>query len=115
MSFAETTPQVRNKTKTITRRLGWLTLKAGDMIQPCLKCMGLKKGEKIQKVGKPVKILRVTRSRLDTITKSDVVKEGFPDWTKQQFITFFCKLNKCQPSTVVTRIRFKYTEDTQDE
>jgi len=47
MSFAMTTKQVRNQTKTVTRRFGWWFLKAGDIVQPVEKAMGLKKGEKI--------------------------------------------------------------------
>jgi len=47
MSFFLTTDQIRNKTKTVTRRDGWLFLKPGDIVQACVKCQGLKKGEKI--------------------------------------------------------------------
>jgi len=32
ISFALTTQQVRNRTKTVTRRAGWLFLKAGDIL-----------------------------------------------------------------------------------
>ena len=46
MSFAMTTEQVRNQTKTVTRRQGWRFLNAGDILQPVVKGMGLKKGEK---------------------------------------------------------------------
>ena len=47
MSFALTTEQVRNRTKTVTRRLGWATAKAGDIVQPIVKGQGLKKGERV--------------------------------------------------------------------
>lgn len=32
MSFMLTTERVRNKTKTVTRRLGWQNLKRGEII-----------------------------------------------------------------------------------
>ena len=34
MSFALTTKQIKSRTKTVTRRLGWTFLKPGDLIQP---------------------------------------------------------------------------------
>ncbi len=50
MSFAMTTEQVRNQTKSVTRRFGWWFLKPGDEVQPVVKGMGLKKGDQIEKV-----------------------------------------------------------------
>ena len=108
MSFAETTPQIRNRIKTVTRRLGWAALKKGDLVQPCLKCMGLKKGEKIQKIGPPIRILSTGFEPLDTITQEDIVKEGFPDLTVEGFITFFQRINRCPRNAAVNRIEFEY-------
>lgn len=51
ISCALTTQQILDQSKDVTRRLGWLHLKAGDLIQPVKKCMGLKPGEKIEKLG----------------------------------------------------------------
>jgi len=42
ISFALTTKQIRNRSKTVTRRLGWLHIKKGDVLNACVKCMGLK-------------------------------------------------------------------------
>jgi len=39
MSFALTTNQVLEQTKSVTRRFGWKFLKAGDLVQPVLKSM----------------------------------------------------------------------------
>jgi hypothetical protein len=44
ISFALTTTQVQNRTKTVTRRLGWNNLKPGDRLQPIYKGMGVEKG-----------------------------------------------------------------------
>ena len=41
MSFMLTTEQVRNKTKTVTRRLGWWFLKPGEIVNAVEKGMGL--------------------------------------------------------------------------
>jgi hypothetical protein len=46
MSFALTEQQILDGTKDVTRRLGWLFLKRGDLIRPVRKCMGLKRGER---------------------------------------------------------------------
>lgn len=50
MSFSLTTPQMRDRTKTLTRRLGWYSLKPGDRVQAVVKGMGLKKGEKVERL-----------------------------------------------------------------
>lgn len=108
MSFALTTEQVENKTKTVTRRLGWNNLNPNDLIQPVVKCMGLKKGEKQQLIGKPIKVKSISVQRLYQITKADVILEGFPTMSKEDFITMFCKANKCSRDVKVNRIEFEY-------
>ena len=62
ISFALTTDQFRARTKTVTRRLGWETLKAGDILMGCERCQGLKKGEKIKQLG-PIRVVGVSRER----------------------------------------------------
>jgi len=111
MSFFKTAGQIRSETKTITRRLGWTFLKPGDRVMACVKCQGLRKGEKIEKI-RSLLITKVSRERLDTITQEEVIKEGFldriPNKSRYLFIDMFCELNKCPPNTMVTRIEFKY-------
>ena len=36
-----------------------------------------------------------------------IVREGFPEWTPQQFIAFLCKKTNAQPANKITRIEFK--------
>ena len=48
MSFMITTEQIKNRTKTVTRRLGWNFLKPGEVVNACEKCRGLKAGQKVQ-------------------------------------------------------------------
>ena len=115
MSFALTTPQVLAQTKDVTRRLGWLHLKAGELFQPVEKGMGLKRGEKVRKLGNPVRVLSAEPQplfqllQLDQIGWLETRREGFPDMPPTDFIAFFCQTHKqCWPSTTVTRIEFSY-------
>ena len=105
MSFSMTTAQFRAGTKTVTRRLGWLSARPGDRVMGVEKAMGLKKGEKQVKLGEIV-LTDVRRERLDAITAEDCAREGFPEMTPGDFIAFACKAFRCKPDTVVTRIEF---------
>lgn len=107
MSFALTTPQFKSKTKTVTRRLGWWFLKPGDIVQGVEKAMGLKKGEKIKRLSQ-IEILSLRTEALNDITQEDVIKEGFPDWTPDDFISFICDHYKVKPDVLVNRIEFEY-------
>lgn len=115
MSFALTTGQVLDQSKDVTRRLGWLHLKAGDRFQPVKKCMGLKPGEKIEKLGPPVRVVSVRREQLRRITdelhygRSECRREGFLHLSSEEFVAMFCATHKgCTPDTVITRIEFSY-------
>jgi hypothetical protein len=114
MSFMLTTEQYRNRTKTVTRRLGWQFLKPGAILNGVEKGMGLKKGEKVVKLGQH-QVVSVRREPLRTMLDDlaygteECQKEGFPDMTPQQFVEMFCQSHRgCEPGTVVTRIEFEY-------
>jgi hypothetical protein len=114
ISFSMTTRQFRAKTKGVTRRMGWTTLKPSDRLMGCEKCMGRKPGEPLVRLG-PIAILSVRRERLDRMITEPAYgyeecrKEGFPEMTPRQFVDMFCASHKgCKPSTVVTRLRFEY-------
>ena len=109
MSFALTTPQFLARTKTVTRRIGWSFLKPGDLICGVKKSMGLKKGEKIERLG-VIRILSIKKARLLHITQSDVVKEGFPDWTPAQFIQMLVDHYNITGAKILNRIEFEYVE-----
>lgn len=112
-SFMLTQKQYLAQTKTVTRRLGWAFAQVGDVVNGCEKCQGLKKGEKIVKMGQH-QIIALRWERLDRMIdepkygKSECVAEGFPDMTPHQFVEMFCKANKCLPETVAHRMEFKY-------
>lgn len=119
MSFALTTPQVLDQSKDVTRRLGWLHLKVGDQFQPVKKCMGLKPGERIERLGSPVRVVSVRREHLDSMVtnwvdgRSECRREGFPEMTPEQFVAMFCATHKgCTPETIITRIEFAYEVQT---
>ena len=107
MSFMLTTAQIRAKTKTVTRRIGWRFLKAGEQIQACVKCQGLKPGEKIQRLC-VLEVVSVRREPLESISQQDVRAEGFPHLTPAEFIEMFCSAMGCRPESEVTRIQFVY-------
>ncbi len=116
MSFALTTEQVRQQQKTVTRRLGWRFAKRGDLVQPVVKSQGLKKGETVEHIGGPIRIVNVRRERLNLMASRylyDPVLEGFPHLTNEEFVEMFCAHNGCKPFAEVTRIEFEYTEPSQ--
>lgn len=110
ISFMLTTEQVRTRQKTVTRRLGWKDLKRGDVLDACVKCMGLKPGEKVERLA-TIRVLDVQRVPLWRITNDDVAREGFPGKSAEWFIEMFTREMKVKPSTEVTRIEFEYLED----
>jgi hypothetical protein len=108
MAVALTREQVRDRSKTVTRRHGWLMLKPGDTVTLCEQVQGLKKGEHPVRIT-DVEIVSVRRERLDAITPEDVAAEGFPGWSVEKFIRFFNGTHKgCEPGTVITRIEWRY-------
>jgi len=112
MSFALTTEQIKNKTKTVTRRAGWKFLKQNDFVQPVEKIMGLKKGEKIEKIGTPIKIISVRREALIQMHSEPMAtaREGFPSMSVSDFIQMFCKHFKKKTYEIITRIEFIYSD-----
>jgi hypothetical protein len=112
-SFAETTLQIRNKSKTVTRRMNWLWAKVGMLLLPVDRCMGFKKGEHPVIIQCPIRIIRIDREQLYKIEDhpGDCEKEGFPEMNESEFMQLFCRINKkCTTLTPITRIEFEYTE-----
>jgi len=107
MSFALTTEQFKNQTKTVTRRTGWKFLKAGDLIMGCKKCMGLKPGEQIERLGL-IRITSVSTECLFIISDDEVHAEGFPDKDSAWFIRMFTEHMGGDAFQDVTRIGFEY-------
>lgn len=133
MSVAHTEAQVRDRSKTVTRRLGWRKLRPGHEVTLCPKVMGRRRRcpwcsaseggrtrERCARCGwsgyvvdpldriVTVIVLSAFREPLDLITPSDVVAEGFPDWTPEQFIDFYVRTFKVDREQELTRIEWRY-------
>jgi hypothetical protein len=113
MSFQLTTEQMRARTKTVTRRLGWRDLQPGTVLQAVEKCQGLRKGERVQKLG----VIRVVNVRREYLTlllhkhdyaAAEMVAEGFPGMDGRSFVEMFCRANNCFITEFVTRIEFEH-------
>lgn len=107
MSFSMTTEQVRNRTKTVTRRFGWWPLKPGDKLCAVEKGQGLKKGERVKRICQ-IEVVSVREEYLSEITYSDCILEGFPDLEPGEFIVMLCKSSGRSQYDAVNRIEFKY-------
>lgn len=108
-----TTVQVRNKSKIVTRRLGWKNVKPGERLQAVVKCQGLKPGEKVQKLC-VIEVISVKREPLIRMIQwkrygfSETKNEGFPNLSPKEFVAMFCHEMKCDRGEIITRIEFKY-------
>ncbi len=117
ISFALTTDQVRAKTKTVTRRTGWRTLKPGTLLQPVVKAQGIPKGGHVEKIGGPIRVVSVRRESLrlpatmnGVVEYREVAAEGFPAMSWREFMVMFCSTHGCTPDAEVTRIEFEYVD-----
>ena len=109
ISFGKTQTQFLAGEKTVTRRLGWRILTAGARLLAVDRVMGFKRGESAQVFGE-IEVISVRREPLNAISLADVAAEGFPQWSPQQFIKFFCEFARCSPDAEVTRIEFRRIE-----
>jgi hypothetical protein len=115
MSFMHTTKQFRNRTKTVTRRLGWWNLKPGDIVMGAEKCQGLKKGEHIRPLG-AIRIVSIRSEPLYFITPEDCAREGFPGMQPVDFVKLFMGIHRdIDPETTVNRIEFEYIDPAQPD
>lgn len=111
MSFSMTTEQVRNRTKTVTRRKGWDFLKPGDVVNAVVKSMGLKKGEKVERICQ-IRVLSIRSERLMHMDPMDCVREGFPEWSVYEFAEFITGETNWHESKRMkyNRIEFQYID-----
>lgn len=112
ISFMLTLPQMEERIKDVTRRDGWWNLTPGTSLMAVKKGMGLKRGEKIERLY-PILVLDVRRDKLSLLTENieygyaEVLREGFPNMHPWEFVQFFCDTHKCQPTKLVNRIEFR--------
>lgn len=108
ISFALTKDQFYTRNKIVTRRLKWLNLKPGTLLQGVVKGMGLKAGESIEPLA-VIRVIDVRREPLNAITQQDVWFEGFQFLTVDEFVEMFCLHHPgVEPTTEITRIEFRF-------
>lgn len=124
MSFALTTAQILDRSKTVTRRMGWKNLKPGDQIRAVKKAMGFKKGEKVGPPLAVIEVVSVRREPLDAMLDDpkyghdEFLAEGFTfddrvDTYAQLCVwcAWFAESHGCDVSDEVTRIEFRYVDE----
>lgn len=117
MSVAFTEQAVRDRTKTVTRRQGWLFLKPGDRLTLCRKVMGRKPDEPLVRLAE-VEVVSVRREPLCAIVgnagdlgAAELRREGFPDMDAAEFMRrFFLDAQGIGPMDDVTRIEWRYID-----
>jgi hypothetical protein len=117
ISFALTTAQFRDRSKSITRRRGWWDLEVDEELMGVEKSQGLKKGERVVKLGqiliRDVRIEKLNRLELESeYGAREMIREGFPGLPPAEFVYNFCISHKCKPWDDVNRIEFAYMGPT---
>lgn len=100
---------IRDRSKTVTRRIGWNFAEVGQELRAVRKVMGRKKDEPIVDLAR-IRIVSVRREPLSKIDQADVVREGYPHMSPERFVRKFCKALRCEPGTEVARIEFEYID-----
>ncbi len=117
MSFSLTTNAILNRSKTVTRRLGWANLKAGQRVK------AVKKGEKVEVLA----IIEIVSNEPEPLSEiiyapyrdgdensnvGECDREGFPHMTPIEFVRMFRQHMGAGFKQIVNRIEFKYVETT---
>lgn len=126
MSVALTEDAVRERQKTVTRRLGWRAAEPGMPLTLVRKAMGrsrrLPDGTKVVDPLVVIAHVEVVSARwepLNMITDDDVRREGFrpgdlDEWWGEteadRFVEFFGASMRCAHDTPVNRIEWRYLE-----
>ena len=109
MSFSKTIPQMRARTKTVTRRKAWNNLKPGEHIRAVEKSMGLKAGEKVVPIAE-IEIISIWREPIYCVDDKDIALEGFPGMNRGDFISLLCDVMKCEATDECNRIEFRFVD-----
>lgn len=116
MSVSHTEAAVVARTKTVTRRLGWLFLKPGDRLTLCRKVMGRKPGEPLVRIC-DVEVVSVRREPLCAIAgdardlgAAELAREGFTDIDATEFMVRYFFPQGIRAADDVTRIEWRYLD-----
>lgn len=127
MSVAFTEAQVRDRSKTVTRRMNWWENKRGarllvpgDRLTLCRKVMGRKPNEPLHRLV-DVQVYSVRREPLirlisdQTYGRLEMAREGFPGMDPAEFIRrFFEEAQRIHRHSIVTRIEWRYLDTRED-
>jgi hypothetical protein len=111
ISMAQTTAQFLDGSKTVTRRVGWKHAKVGMRLRVVRQAQGLPKGANMKTLGY-IQLTDVRTEPLSLLTDhlnygtAECMREGFPNWSPEQFVRFFCATHAVKPSAMVTRLQF---------
>lgn len=118
LSFALTTRQMRDRSKTVTRRKGtfWSrVLKPGDLVCAVEKSQGIRKGGLVR-----LGVIRVVSVRVEQLkeiiltnfetSEREVAREGFPEMSSVDFVHMFLDHMGGTGDQLVTRIEFEHTD-----
>lgn len=113
IAFTMTPEQILARTKTVTRRASshWMRLQRGDVLRAIRKGQGLKRGEKAETLGW-IRVVGVSRIRVDDVSTDDVIREGFGAMPIADFIAQLKTIArpKLKSFHQVTRIEFEYID-----
>ena len=115
MSFSMTADRIRDRSKTVTRRIGWYFLRPGDILWACEKCQGLKRGEKVVRICK-IQVTSVCPRLLCEMPEADCALEGYPDLTAAEFVKKISDaLGVSAEKALMNRIEFKYLPPEEEQ
>lgn len=106
--FAHTARQVRARTKTVTRRVGWRTLAVGSLLRAIDRDPRSMRGAPRELA--ILRVVNVRREVLEEITAEEVAAEGFPGMTPATFVRMFAQAMRVERDAIVTRIEFEYLD-----
>lgn len=114
MSVSITERAVRDRRKTVTRRLGWRFLRPGDRLTLCRKVQGRRPGEPLIRIAE-VEVVDVRREPLSAMTDADVGREGIDAALEvagrteaEAWVSWFAWTMGCSVDDEVTRIEWRY-------
>lgn len=105
-AFSKTISQMRDRSKTVTRRRHRNLTEPGTRILAIEKGMGLPKGAKHVPIG-VIEVVSSRWERLGDITPEDIEREGFPGMSREDFFRLF----DGDPHEPVVRVEFRHVEE----